>query len=153
MKKRRLTRHFPGPLNNKRRQIEMSTSTTPSDASLAPLGARHAANITLNGKTIQNENDVNTELKRKGHDLMCPLSAFSTWSPILSTRGCVKSFGGLDGNTKYTSCRSEELAHRLHVEKMENGVLDLEPLAPAAKGVYFAGLGVFLNALRAWRQP
>ena len=153
----------------------MSTSTTPSDASLAPLGARHAANITLNGKTIQNENDVKDELKRKGHDLMCPLSAFSTWSPILSTRGCVKSFGGLDGNTKYTSCRSEELAHRLHEEKMENGVLDLEPLAKGAhyagSGAYYAGLGfglgagfvglgfglaglgVFLTALKAWRQP
>ncbi len=129
---------------------------------------RHAANITLNGRAMHSAYDVKTELERKAHDLMCPLSAFSILSPMLSTRGCVKSFSGLDGNTKYESCRSEELAHRIHMEKLEKGVLDLEPLAPAAKGAqYAAGLGVglgvgvagvgagvsmVLKALKAWRS-
>ena len=128
----------------------------------ASLEARHAVNITLNGRAMHSEHDVKKELSRKGHDLMCPLSAFSSWSPMLSTRGCVKSYWGLDGNTKYESCRSEELAHRLHMEKMENGVLDLEPLAPAAKGIQamgvgtglgvaFAGLGALVKALKVWR--
>jgi hypothetical protein len=125
-----------------------------------------SGNITLNGRAMHSVHDVKDELERKGHDLMCPLSSFSIWSPILSTRDCVKSFSGLDENTKYESCRSEELAHRLHVAKMERGVIDLEPIAPAANvagaGVHYAGLGAgvgaafygagtFLKALKAWK--
>ncbi len=135
----------------------------------ASLEARRAVNITLNGRAMHCEHDVKKELNRKGHDLMCPLSAFSIWSPMLSTRGCVKSYWGLDGNIKYESCRSEELAHRLHMKKMENRGLDLEPLAPAAKGIQamgvgvqamgvgtglgvaFAGLGSLVKALKVWR--
>ena len=133
----------------------------------APLETpRHAANITLNGRAMHSEYDVKIELARKDHDLICPLSAFLSWSPMLSTRGCVKSYWGLDGNKKYESCRSKELAHRIHVEKMEKGILDLEPIAPAAAsaakgalyagagigaGIGFAGLAVLINALKSWR--
>jgi hypothetical protein len=54
-------------------------------------------------------------------------------------RGCVKTFSGLEPNTAYESVGSEDMAYRLHMEKMEKGVMDLEPIAPAA---YWMGVGV-----------
>jgi hypothetical protein len=132
-------------------------------ASSSPLESQDAVNITLNRRAMKSENDVKNELKRKKHDLICPLNAFSIWFPRLSTRGCVKNFWDLDWNTKYESRRSEELAHRLHVERKKNGELTLEEFAPAARamgigaafaglGAAFAGLGMFLNALRRIRR-
>ena len=102
-------------------------------------------NITLNGREMRTEVDVNEELERKGHDDMCPISRFSALMPILSTRGCVKGFHGLENNTAYESIRSADLAHRIHMQKLEKGIFDVEPLAPgiaaAGEGIAAAGKG------------
>ncbi len=41
-----------------------------------------------------------------------------------------KGFDGSEKNTAYESVRSEEMATGLHLEKVSNGIIDLEPLAP-----------------------
>jgi hypothetical protein len=106
-------------------------------------------NITLNGRTMRNKRDTDAELERKGHDEMCPISRMARLMPILSTRGCVKEFYGLENNTAYESVRSADLAHRIHVQKMEQGVFDIEPLAPGitAAGNGIAAIGRGLNVV------
>ena len=103
-------------------------------------------NITLNGREMRNKADVDEELERKGHDEICPISKFAVFMPMLSTRGCVKGFHGLENNTAYESIRSADLAHRIHVQKMEKGAFDIEPLAPgiaaAGNGIAAAGKGL-----------
>ncbi len=65
---------------------------------------------------------------------------------MLSTRGCVKGFHGLENNTAYESIRSADLAHRIHLQKLEKGVFDIESLAPgiaaAGNGIAAAGKGI-----------
>jgi hypothetical protein len=65
--------------------------------------------------------------------------------------GCVKTFSGLEPNTEYESVRSDEMAYRLHREKMEKGFMDLEPLAPAMRGIEWmcigAGIGMTLSGV------
>jgi hypothetical protein len=103
-------------------------------------------NITLNGREMHNQVDVEEELERKGHDYVCPISKFAELTPMLSTRGCVKGFHGLENNTAYESIRSADLAHRIHLQKLEKGVFDIEPLAPgitaAGNGIAAAGKGI-----------
>ena len=82
---------------------------------------------------MKNEEDVKIECARKGHDLICPKS----WYRLMQVRGCVKTFSGLKPNTKYESVRSEEMAYRLHLEKMEKGVMDLD-----TPGIKWMGIGV-----------
>ena len=105
-------------------------------------------NITLNGREMHNQVDVDEELERKGHDYMCPISKFAVLTPMLSTRGCVKGFHGLENNTAYESIRSADLAHRIHLQKLEKGVFDIEPLAPgitaAGNGIAAAGKGIYV---------
>ncbi len=65
---------------------------------------------------------------------------------MLSTRGCVKGFHGMENNTAYESIRSADLAHRIHMQKLDKGRFDVEPLAPgiatAGKGIASAGEGI-----------
>ena len=93
---------------------------------------------TVNGREMKNQEEVNAECKNKGHDLICP----KKWYLLMQTRGCVKTFSGLEPNTAYKSVRSEEMAYRLHMEKMDKGVLDLEPIARFAPAAYWMGVGV-----------
>ena len=72
-------------------------------------------------------------------------------------RGCVKTFSGLEPNTAYESIRSEEMAYRLHMEKVEKGVMDLEPIAPAAYwmsiGMAAAGVGYGVGCvIQSWKK-
>jgi hypothetical protein len=76
----------------------------------------------VNGREMKSEEDVKTECARRGHDLICPKS----WYSLMQVRGCVKTFSGLEPNTEYKSVRSEEMAYRLHREKMEKGIMDLD---------------------------
>ena len=101
--------------------------------------------VILNGHVVKSKTEVENQLKAKQHDTICKI-AFSKILPILLTKGCVKGFEGMEQGCAYESVRSQDLAHRIHVEKMEQGVLDFEPLAPGFKaagdGVKFAGLGL-----------
>ena len=90
---------------------------------------------TVNGRVMKNEEELKSEFANKGHDLICP----KIWFRVMQSRGCVKKFSGLEPNTEYETVRSEELAYSLHMEKMEKGVMDLQPIAPAA---YWMGVGV-----------
>ena len=102
----------------------------------------------VNGREMKNEEDVKIECARKGHDLICPKS----WYRLMQVRGCVKTFSGLEPNTEYESVRSEEMAYRLHMEKMEKGVMDLEPIAPGIKwmgiGMALAGMGHLVQSFK-----
>ena len=95
---------------------------------------------TVNGRVMKNEEELKSECTNKGHDLICP----KIWFRVMQSRGCVNKFSGLESNTEYETVRSEELAYSLHMEKMEKGVMDLQPIAPAAywMGVGVAGVGV-----------
>jgi hypothetical protein len=102
-----------------------------------------SGSIYLNGKNVSCDGDVREELRKKQHDLICPITYFSSISPFISNRGCVCGFEGMtDG--KYESARSQELAFAIHVDKMKNGILDLEPLR---QGITFVGIGVVLLGL------
>jgi hypothetical protein len=93
----------------------------------------NGSKIQVNGRTMKNNADVKEELRRKRHDLICPITWLSTFMPFISNRGCVRNFEGLaDG--KYETIRSEELAHTMHLNNMKNGIIDLEPLRPAIVG-------------------
>jgi hypothetical protein len=103
---------------------------------------------TVNGREMKNEEDVKTECAGKGHDLICPKSWYRLMLLQVPARDCVKTFSALEPNTAYESVRSEEMAYRLHREKVEKGIMDLEPIAPAIKwmgigiGVGSAGFGL-----------
>jgi hypothetical protein len=84
---------------------------------------------------MTNEEDLKSECANKGHDLVCP----KIWHRVMQARGCVNKFSGLEQNTEYETVRTEEMAYRLHMEKMEKGVMDLQPIAP---GVNWMGVGV-----------
>ncbi len=105
----------------------------------------------VNGRVMTNEEDLKSECANRGHDLVCP----KIWYRVMHARSCVKKFSGLELNTEYETVRSEEMAYRLHMEKMEKGVMDLQPIAPAAyllaagvgAGVLCAGMGLLGQGL------
>ncbi len=84
---------------------------------------------------MTDEEDLKSECANKGHDLVCP----KIWYRVMQARGCVKKISGLEPNTEYETVRSEEMAYKLHLEKMEKGVMDFQPIAPA---IYLMGAGV-----------
>ena len=88
--------------------------------------------------------EVEHELVRKRHDLFCPIENFMFLFPYMSMKGCVNNTKGLDQGREYKSVRSEELAHRIHVEKMKQGHIDLEPIRPAVTiaAIGFAAIGI-----------
>jgi hypothetical protein len=111
----------------------------------------------VNGREMKNEEDVKIECARRGHDLICPKS----WYRLMQVRGCVKTFSGLEPNTEYESVRSEEMAYRIHMEKMEKGVMDLDTpginwmcigvgvgTAGIGVGFFFAGVGCLVNSFK-----
>ena len=97
----------------------------------------------VNGREMKNEEDVKIECARKGHDLICPKS----WYRLMQVRGCVKTFSSLEPNTEYESVRSEEMAHRLHLEKMEKGIMDLDTPGIKWMGIGVAGAGLGIAAI------
>ncbi len=92
----------------------------------------------VNGRAMTNEEDLKSEYANKGHDLVCP----KIWYRVMQARVCVKKISGLEPNTEYETVRSEEMAYRLHMEKMEKGVMDLQPIAQFAPAAYLMGAGV-----------
>ena len=79
----------------------------------------------VNNKYLTKE-QFHAELWHKNHDLVCP----RTWlfSFGRSYHQCITAFEGMDKEKSYVTMRSIELARRIHLQMVENGILDLEPL-------------------------
>ncbi len=85
----------------------------------------------VNGRPICEE-DLLHELKVRTHNVICE-SGELTWLFGPSYHSSVKSLDGLKDGAHYVTARSSEHAYRIHVRNLENGVLDLEPLATALR--------------------
>ena len=109
---------------------------------------KNAEMFIVNG-LYRKSDEVEHELVRKRHDLLCPIQKFMFLFPYMSRKGCVSNAKGLDQGREYKSVRSEELAHRVHIEKMKQGILDLDPIRPAVTiaAFGFAMIGVGVAAL------
>lgn len=81
-------------------------------------------------------------LQSKNHDLACPNQWFTTFGR--SYQHCVRKFEGLDPGVHYVTVRSAELAHQIHLQLVENGILDLEPLRD---GATWLGIGIGVGML------
>ena len=110
----------------------------------------------MHGIEVTDQNRLAAQLENKQHDLICPVNTLASWIPILKHSCCVCSFAEMDAGQKYQSVRSEELAHSIHIQKKEKGVLDLEPFRDGWNAVTWGvgigctlfGLGYLVNALK-----
>jgi hypothetical protein len=112
---------------------------------------------TLNDKTVKGPEDVIRQLQNKKHDKICPEHFFLKFFPSMSTSKCVFDFAGMEPNTRYISVRSQDLAHKIHLENIEKGIVDIEPLRDGftAIGVGVAAWGIgkgvgIPSLIRAW---
>ena len=98
---------------------------------------------TLNGKIVQSHQDVVREMQSKKHDMICPKHFLSALFPSMAIAKCVAGFEGMDANTSYVSVRSDDTAHKIHLEKSEKGVVDFEPFRDGVTAIgYGVGFGV-----------
>jgi hypothetical protein len=71
----------------------------------------------------------------------------------MSTSKCVFDFAGMDSNTRYISVRSQDLAHKIHLENIEKGIVDFEPFhdgfTAIGSGMCAMGVGVGIG-VAAW---
>ena len=123
------------------------------------LGAQMAKNANekfiVNGIYMKSD-EVEQDLVRKRHGFLCPIQKFMFLFPYMSRKGCVNNAKGLDQGREYKSVRSEEMAHRIHIEKLKQGIVDLEPIRPAltiaafgfAVGVAALGVSKLISACK-----
>ena len=87
----------------------------------------------VNGGPLNRE-ELNRELRFRNHDLICEEGHWM-WLVGPNYHHAVKSFDALKDDSKYVTARSAEHAWRIHLENVEKGVVDLEPIRPAADRV------------------
>ena len=108
---------------------------------------------TLNNKPVTNSQDVHRELHRKQHDKICPENFLTNFFPSAVISRCISGFEGMEPNKRYISLRSAELAHKIHLDRLEKGMMDLEPFRDGFNafgfGVAAMGIGVMAWGLAA----
>jgi hypothetical protein len=98
---------------------------------------------TING-VERNRDELLRELRVRDHDLICKVGLW-TWLLGPNYHHAMKSFDALEDNAKYVTARSAEHAWKIHLENVEKGVVDLEPIRPAAERIAFGvALGFIL---------
>ena len=104
--------------------------------------------------------EIQKLLKRKDHYVLCECTLLSNFF-FLTPKRCVKLPSGLDPGVQYISMPSEDMAHRVHLEKLRNGVLDLQPLErPLTIAAAIFGVATTVAAttfgvaalVKAWKQ-
>ncbi len=83
----------------------------------------------MNGRPLRRE-DLHRELIVRNHDVICESGAL-TWLLGPNYRNAVKSFDALKDDAHYVTARSTEHAWRIHIENLDKGAVDFEPLRPA----------------------
>ena len=99
---------------------------------------------------MNNPQDVMVELQNKQHIKICPVNFLSSIFPSTTNSKCVVGFEDMDPNRRNVSVRSDQLAHEIHLEKSEKGIL--EPLCIGFTAMGF-GIGLwvaFLGVLALW---
>ena len=113
----------------------------------------HRMKYTLNNKPVTNSQDVHRELHRKQHDKICPENFLTNFFPSAVISRCVAGFERMEPNKRYISLRSAELAHKIHLERLEKGMMDLEPFRAGfnAFGFGVAAMGIVVGiGVMAW---
>ena len=87
-------------------------------------GADREATRRVNGRRLTSAQVVQ-EMINKEHDFLCERN----WLGWPNWNTAVHSFNALEENKSYVTTRSADYAHRIHLNNLRNGVLDLEPIA------------------------
>ena len=120
------------------------------EATSAAPKAKAKVQRRVNGQDIDEE-QFKVIMRDKTHDVACPAWLFGHWK----LSGCVRHFNGLEPHKSYHTMPSAELAHQIHINKMDKGIIDMEPVAEAAKiaavGFAIAASGFAIAAImREW---
>ena len=139
-------------LSHHRRNAKLGTDSTYSLSTPGALHLRGGSQVLPEARRKVNDRQLNAdqlymEMNMKGHDLICEKGwIWPKWN------SAVKTFSALDEGKSYVTVRSSEHAYRIHLNNMNNGVVDLSPMSGpayvAALGVAALGVGVLVRELR-----